>query len=220
MTTSGKTIKLLLADDHSILREGVANMLAHESDMKVVGQAASGIEAVELTRELAPDIVIMDIGMPDLNGIDATRQIRAGYARCRVICLSVHREKQMVQAMLEAGASGYLLKTSARKELVAAVRTVAAGDSYLSPPIASDVVNHLVCGDGTDRKSAFAVLTEREREVLQLIAEGVHSKVIGERLHISPRTVLAHRENIMKKLKLDSVAALTRYAIREGISEL
>lgn len=220
MTESRKSIKVLLADDHNVLREGLANMLAHEVDIRIVGQAANGREAVEKVRELSPDVVIMDVGMPDLNGIDATRQIMAECANCRIICLSVHREKQLVRAMLEAGAAGYLLKTSARKEMIDAVRTVAAGESYLSPPIASDVVNHHVRAGAGAGKSAFAVLTEREREVLQLIAEGLHSKEIGDRLHISHRTVLAHRENTMKKLNLDSVASLTRYAIREGIANL
>jgi DNA-binding NarL/FixJ family response regulator len=220
MTKPRKKIRLLVADDHNVLREGLANLLEHEPDMEVVGQAATGREAVEMTRGLTPDIVIMDIGMPDLNGIDATRQIMGDLFRCLVICLSVHREKQLVNAMLAAGASGYLLKTSARRELVEAVRTVASGETYLSPPIASDVVNHHVRGEGTNKNCAFAVLTEREREVLQLIAEGLHSKMIGDRLHISPRTVLAHRENIMRKLNLDSVVALTRYALREGLSEL
>jgi DNA-binding NarL/FixJ family response regulator len=214
-------IRILLADDHNVLRQGLRIMLELEPDMDVVAEVADGRAAVKKARELVPDVVVMDIGMPDLNGIDATRQIMAGLVNSRVLCLSVHRERQLVQAMLEAGASGYLLKTSVRDELIRAVRTVASGETYLSPPITSDVVAHHVRQEGTrDKKCAFAVLTEREREILQLIAEGHHTKIIAGRLHISPKTVLLHRENCMKKLGIDSIASLTRYAIREGIVEL
>jgi DNA-binding NarL/FixJ family response regulator len=215
-----KKIRILLADDHNVLRQGLRTMLDLEPDMEVVAGVGDGRAAIAKTRELAPDVVVMDIGMPDLNGIDATRRIVADLFNARVLCLSVHRERQLVQAMLEAGASGYLLKTSVRGELVDAVRTVASGETYLSPPIASDVVAHHVRSEGTSKKCAFAVLTEREREVLQLIAEGHHTKIIADRLHISPKTVLLHRENCMKKLGIDSIASLTHYAIREGIVEL
>jgi DNA-binding NarL/FixJ family response regulator len=220
MTTQAKKIRILIADDHNVLREGLCALLEQEPDMEVVGGAADGQEAIEKTRELSPDVVVMDIGMPDLNGIDATRQIVADLFTARVLCLSVHRERQLVQAMLQAGASGYLLKTSARKELIDAVRTVASGETYLSPPIASDVLARHVRGEGTGKSGAFAVLTEREREVLQLIAQGLHTKIIADHMHISPKTVLAHRENCMRKLEIDSIAALTRYALREGLCEL
>lgn len=215
-----KKIRILLADDHSVLREGLRALLEKEPDMEVAGEASNGRDAIAKTWELAPDIVVMDISMPDLNGIDATRQIMAASSRVRVLCLSVHREKQMVHAMLEAGATGYLLKTSAGKELVEAVRTVTAGSTYLSPPVAEDLVNHHVRGEGSNNRCAFLVLTNREREVLQLIAEGHHTKVIADRLGISPKTVLVHRENLMKKLEIDSIASLTRYALQEGIAEL
>jgi len=213
-------IRILLADDHNVLRQGLRAMLELEADIEVVADVADGRTAVKKTRALKPDVVVMDIGMPGLNGIDATRQIVADPGDAHVLCLSVHRETQLVHAMLAAGANGYLLKTSVRDELIRAVRTVAAGETYLSPPIAGDVVVHHVRGEGEKKdRGAFRTLSEREREVLQLIAEGFHTDLIASRLHISPRTVLAHRENIMHKLSLDSVVALTRYAIREGISE-
>jgi len=217
---AARKTRIVLADDHSVLREGLRALLELEPDMEIVADVGNGRAAVKKTHELAPDVVVMDIGMPDLNGIDATRQIVADLSSSRVLCLSVHREHELVHAMLEAGASGYLLKTSAASELVEAVRTVAAGETYLSPPIAGDVVAHHVRAECTGKSCAFAVLTEREREVLQLIAEGHHTKIIADRLHISPKTVLAHRESVMKKLEMDSIAALTRYALREGLSEL
>jgi DNA-binding NarL/FixJ family response regulator len=167
-----------------------------------------------------PDVVIMDIGMPELNGVDATRQIVADLFKAKVLCLSVHRETSVVRAMLEAGAKGYVLKTSAARELIEAVRTVAAGETYLSPPVAGDIVQHCVLGNGVGQGGAYVDLTEREREVLQLIAEGHHTKMIADRLHITPKTVLAHRESAMRKLGVDSIASLTRYALREGLSEL
>ena len=215
-----QAIRVMLVDDHDVLREGVASLLVDEPDMTIVGEAATGRQAVAKVARLRPDIVIMDIGMPELNGIDATLQIVRERPKSRVICLSVHQEKQMVHAMLRAGAKGYLLKTNARKELVEAVRTVAWGQTYLSPPVASHVVACALQGHETNNSCPFEVLSEREREVLQLIAEGLRTELIGAQLHISPRTVLAHRENIMKKLHLDSVVALARYAIREGIAQL
>jgi DNA-binding NarL/FixJ family response regulator len=216
-----KTTKVLLADDHAVLREGLRALLEQEPGMEVVGEAADGRTAVALTTDLRPHVVVMDIGMPDLSGVEATRQIAALSSGPRVLCLSVHREASMVQAMLEAGASGYLLKTSASRELLDAVRAVAAGETYLSPPIAGQVVSRHVRGGGSPPTGgAYGDLTPREREVLQLIAEGKHTKAVARELGISPKTVLAHREKVMKKLDIDSVAGLVRYAIREGVSEL
>ena len=220
MSKDEKRIRVLLADDHEVLREGLRALLEKEPDMDVVADVGDGRQAIRLTCELQPDVVVMDIGMPDLNGIDATRKVSAGPVKTAVLCLSVHRERRLVAAMLEAGALGYLLKKSAAKELVEAIRTVAAGEAYLSPPIAGDVVQHHVRDKGKDAPGAYSALTEREREVLQLIAEGHHTKIIAGRLHISPKTVLAHRESLMRKLGIDSIAALTRYALQEGISEL
>ena len=215
-----KTIRLLLADDHEVLREGLRVLLEQEPDLEVVGEVGDGRSAVGLARELAPHVVVMDIGMPDLNGVEATRQILSEGKGTRVLCLSVHREGSVVGAMLEAGAHGYVLKTSAGRELVEAVRAVAAGDSFLSPAVASYVLSQHVRGEGGEASGAFGDLTPREREVLQLIAEGHHSKGAARHLGITSKTVLAHRENIMKKLDIDSVPGLVRYALREGISEL
>ncbi len=159
--------------------------------------------------------------MPDVNGVEATRRLVADHSAVRVLCLSVHREPPLIQAMLEAGARGYLLKTTASRELIQAVRTVAEGETYLSPPIASDVVARHIRGSAASADSgAHADLTPREREVLRLIAHGNHTKRVAERLGISPKTVLVHRQNMMKKLGVDSLAGLVRYALREGISEL
>jgi len=212
--------RILLVDDHNVVREGLQALIEKEPDMKVVAAVDNGRDAISKALELAPDLVVMDIGMPGLNGIDATRQILAKRPQTRVLCLSVHREQRLVSAMLEAGASGYLLKTGARKELIGAARAVANGETYLSPPIAGDVVEHHVRGKGEGKGGAYGDLSEREREVLQLIAEGHHTKMIANRLHISPKTVLAHRESAMSKLGIDSIAGLTRYALREGLAEL
>ena len=219
MSTAQK-IRIILADDHKLLREGLRSLLETEPDMEIVADVSNGREAIEKSRELSPDVVVMDISMPDLNGIDAARQLTSELFAPKVLCLSVHREMQLVAAMLEAGASGYILKTSASRELVHAVRAVTRGETYLTPSIAGDIVEHHVRGGGTHKRGAYSDITEREREVLQLIAEGHHTKVIADRLSVSPKTVLAHRENAMKKLGIDSIAGLTRYALREGISEL
>ncbi len=215
-------IRILLADDHAIVREGLATLLEQEEDMEVVAHAEDGHSAIELVKSKKPDIVVMDVSMPNLNGVDATRQILAEFSGAKVLCLSAHREKSLVDAMLQAGAMGYLLKTGAAKELVDAVRTVAQGEAYLSPVIAGDVIRHY-----THRHSAkgqpggpFAELTEREREVLQLVAEGHHTKHIATQLGIGPKTVLAHRDRLMKKLGVDSTVGIARYALREGLSEL
>lgn len=220
-TGGGERIRILLADDHDIVREGLRSLLEREPDMDVVADVADGRSAIRVTRELRPDVVIMDIGMPDLNGIDATRQIVADLGTAKVLCLSVHREKGLVTAMLQAGARGYLIKTHATKELVEAVRSVAEGNTFVSPQVAGALVDHLVQAGGPGAEAgARPQLSTREREVLQLIAEGHHTKEIASRLHISPKTVLAHRESLMRKLGVDSVVALAKFALREGISQL
>lgn len=217
---SGDAIHIILADDHHILREGLRALLMHEPDFNVVAEVSNGREAVTMAMQLEPDVVIMDISMPDLNGIDATRKIVSSPCKTKVLCLSMHGESAMVHAMLEAGASGFLLKTSVGKELVEAVRAVASGQTYLSPSIARVIVDHHFHGHELHGNNVFARLSMREREVLQLIAEGHNTKSIADRLHISPKTVLSHRDRLMKKLKVDSVVALTRYALRQGITEL
>ena len=213
-------IRILLADDHTILREGLRAMLEQEPDMVVVAEVSNGRDAVRKAMKLSPDVVVMDIAMPELNGIDATRQLVSSPCKTKVLCLSMHEKSAMIDAMLKAGASGYLLKTSAQKELAKAVRAVSSGETYVSTRIASVLVEDHVRGGGVSRDEVYSRLTMREREVLQLIAEGYHTKDIGDRLHISPKTVLVHRDNLMKKLDIDSIASLTRYALRHGIVDL
>jgi two-component system, NarL family, response regulator NreC len=215
-----KPIRVLLADDHNVLREGLRSLLEREPDIQVVGEAADGRSAVRLFEELAPDVVVMDIGMPELNGIEATRHITSDLFGAKVICLSVHEDAATVHAMLQAGASGYLLKTSAGEELVRGIRAVDSGAVYLSPPVSRQILERGVWGKGGSCPGAFQLLTPREREVLQLIAEGHRTKEAAKRLGIRPKTVLAHRDNIMKKLGVHSVAGLVRYALQEGIAEL
>jgi two-component system response regulator NreC len=214
------SIRIILADDHTIVRHGLNKMIQQQEDMEVIAQAANGQSTVELTRQLSPDIVIMDIGMPDLNGIDATRQIVREFPRAKVIGLSMHSGKKFVVEMLKAGASGYLLKDCALEELTTAIKTVVAGKIYLSPAITNVVVENYVRGSTEKQNSAFTLLSQREREVLQLMAEGKTTKQIARRLHISPKTVEGHRLRLMAKLNMDSVAKLTKYAIQEGLTSL
>ncbi len=214
------SIRVILADDHTIVRHGLSKLIQQQEDMEVIAQAGDGHSTVELTRELSPDMVIMDIGMPDLNGIDATRQIINDFPQVKIIGLSMHSGKKFVVEMLKAGASGYLLKDCALEELVTAIKTVAAGKIYLSPSIADVVVDNYVRNSKKKESSAFSLLSQREREVLQLMAEGKTTKQIGQRLHISPKTVEGHRLRLMSKLDMDSVAQLTKYAIQEGLTSL
>jgi DNA-binding NarL/FixJ family response regulator len=214
------SVRIILAEDHRITREGLVNLLQERSDMEVVGEAENGREAVKLASELSPDLVIMDVTMPDLNGIDATRIITSGSNNTKVIALSMYSDKQFVQGMIQAGASGYLLKDCAFEELVAAIQAVIQGDTYLSPGIAGIVVQDYLNKLTTDRSSADTVLTAREREVLQLIAEGNSTKEIAARLSVSVKTVETHRRQIMEKLGIFSIAELTKYAIREGLTSL
>jgi two-component system response regulator NreC len=212
------SIRIILADDHTIVRHGLSKLIQQQEDVEVIAQAGDGRSTVELTRELSPDMVIMDIGMPDLNGIDATRQIINDFPQVKIIGLSMHSGKKFVIEMLKAGASGYLLKDCALEELVIAIKTVAAGKIYLSPSITDVVVENYVRNSKKKERSAFSLLSQREREVLQLMAEGKTTKQIGQRLHISPKTVEGHRLRLMSKLNMDSVAKLTKYAIQEGLT--
>jgi len=214
------SVRIILAEDHRITREGLVNLLKERPDMEVVGEAENGREAVKLASELSPDLVIMDVTMPDLNGIDATRIITSGSNNTKVIALSMYSDKQFVQGMIQAGASGYLLKDCAFEELVSAIQAVIQGDTYLSPGIAGIVVQDYLNKLTTDRSSADTVLTNREREVLQLIAEGKSTKEIAARLSVSVKTVETHRRQIMEKLGIFSIAELTKYAIREGLTSL
>jgi two-component system response regulator NreC len=212
------SIRIILADDHTIVRHGLSKLIQQQEGMKVIAQAGDGHTTVELTRELSPDMVIMDIGMPDLNGIDATRQIVHDFPNVKVIGLSMHAGKKFVIEMLKAGASGYLLKDCALEELATAIETVDAGKIYLSPSITGVIVENYVRHSEEKGHSVFSLLSQREREVLQLMAEGKTTKQIGLRLHISPKTVEGHRLRLMEKLDIDSVAKLTKYAIQEGLT--
>ena len=213
------SIRIVLADDHAVLRHGLSKSFQNEKDMEIVAQAKDGHSTVELVRELLPDVVIMDIGMPDLNGIEATRQITRDFPQTKVIALSMHSGKNFIIEMFKAGASGYLLKDCEFDELVNAVRTVMGGKTYISPSISDVVVENYMRHFPEKKDSAFSVLTKREREVLQLLTEGKTTKQIAKRLHISAKTVEVHRLNMMSKLKIDSIAQLTKYAIQEGLTQ-
>ncbi|MDI9433769.1 MAG: response regulator transcription factor [Planctomycetota bacterium] len=212
------SIRIIVADDHTIVRHGLTRLLQQESDVEVVAQAQNGHATVELARELSPDIIVMDVGMPDLNGIDATQQILRENPEIKVLALSMHSGRKFVVAMLKAGASGYLLKDCALEELTTALQTVMSGKIYLSPAITDIVVDSYVRQPAEAEKSAFSVLSQREREVLQLMAEGNTTKQIALHLHISPKTVEGHRLRLMSKLDIDNVAQLTKYAIQEGLT--
>ena len=214
------TIKIILADDHQIVRQGLRALLASESDMKVVAEADNGRSVLRQVEKLCPDLVIMDISMPGLNGIDATRQIIADCPSVKVIALSMHSDSLFVLNMLKAGASGYLLKDCALGELVTAIRAVMGQKAYLSPGISDVVIKDFVSGQSTSGGSGPFTLTAREREVLQLMAEGKSTKEIAEHLCVSIKTVESHRKQIMDKSAIRSVAELTKYAIRQGLTSI
>jgi DNA-binding NarL/FixJ family response regulator len=212
------SIKVMIVDDHQIVREGLRAMLEKEHDIKVVGEAVDGRMTERLARELAPDVIIMDVAMPDLNGIEATRQIVAELPGVKIIALSMHDDRRFVLNMFKAGAAGYMLKDCAFKDLAKAIRVVMSHKTYLSHEIADIVVKDYLASSTPAESSVFQLLSPREREVLQLIAEGKTSAQIADNLHISVKTVESHRQQIMIKLKIKSVAELTKYAIREGLT--
>ncbi|MHC4562289.1 MAG: response regulator [Planctomycetota bacterium] len=214
------SIRVLLADDHVIVREGFRALIENEPDMEVIAQADDGLKAVEAARDHVPDVVVMDVAMPNLNGIEATRQIVAQFPSVRVVALSVHSDRRYVSQMLRAGSMAYLLKNCAPGELVAAIRSVVSGQTYLASDLVDMVVESYLRGDKPAEPAPVAVLTPREREILQLVAESKTAKEIAAMLHISVRTVDAHRQNIMKKLSVNSIAGLTKYAVREGLTSL
>jgi len=213
-------IKIILADDHQIVRQGLRTLLEKEPDMEVVAEAEDGRSAVRLIRETAVDVVIMDVAMPDLNGTEATRQITSEFPQIKVIALSMYADRRFVINMLKAGASGYLFKDCAFEELTRAIRLVMANKTYLSSGVTDVVVKDFVQASSGRQASVFSVLTAREREVLQLLAEGRTTNQIASSLHVSVKTIETHRQQVMNKLKIHSVAELTKYAIREGLTSL
>jgi DNA-binding NarL/FixJ family response regulator len=210
-------MRVILADDHRMVRDGLRALL-ERAGVEVVGEAATGHEALAEVRRVRPDVVIMDIGMPELNGIDTTKRLIAEQHGLRVLALSMNADRRYVIAMLEAGAVGYLIKNSASEELLIALDAVARGETYLSPAIAGSVVARAIHRESTSWSTEERPLTVREREVLQLVAEGKSSKEIGAILHIAVPTVETHRRQIVEKLNLRTIAELTKYAIREGLT--
>ncbi len=210
-----KKIRILLADDHAVVRQGFHMILAGQPDMEIVGEAGNGREAVELAEKLHPDVVVMDVAMPELNGIEATRRLGTSTPHTRVLALSMHKDSVYVREILRAGARGYLLKDAVDSDLLAAVRAVSKGEGYLSPAISdavlSDYRRHVT--------NPIDLLTSREREVLQMIAEGKTNKEIATVLNLSVYTVDAHRGRIMEKLNLHSTTELVKFAIRNGLTQ-
>ena len=211
------SIRILLADDHKIVRNGLRTLIGKEAGMEVIGEAENGRKALKMAEKIRPNVVIMDVTMPDMNGIEAARKIVTEVPGVKVIALSMHSDRRFVLGMLEAGASGYLMKDCAFDELAKAVRSVATGQTYLSPSIADVLVKGYLDKVNEKISAARSPLTEREREILQLLAEGRSSKEIAAHLGVSVKTVETHRRNMMQKLNMRSVAELTKYAIREGL---
>jgi two-component system response regulator NreC len=212
--SSNKKIRVLLADDHTVVRQGLRLLLIRNQDIDVVGEAASGREALELCRELHPDVVIADVAMPEMNGVEATRQIRQNFPAINILILSMHKDAIYVRETLRAGAKGYLLKDAVDKDVVSAVRAVARGEGFLSPGVSATVLDdyqkHVT--DPLD------LITNRERQILQMLAEGKTSKDIASELKISVYTVDAHRSRIMKKLQLRTIGDVVRFALQRGLA--
>jgi len=214
------TTTILLADDHRIFRDGLRPLLAGESDLEVVGEADDGLAALALARERRPDLAILDISLPGLNGLEVTRRLTEELPAVRVVILSMHSDRRFVREALRAGARGYVLKDAGFPELLLAVRAAREGRTFLGAAVNEQVIRDYVTLAAADPGSAFAVLSAREREVLQLLAEGCATKEIADRLNLSVKTVESHRKSVMDKLEIHSVAELTKYAIREGLTRL
>jgi DNA-binding NarL/FixJ family response regulator len=214
------SVQIIIADDHKLMREGLSSLLGQQGDIVVVGQANNGREAVQLTERLDPDVVVMDVSMPDLNGIDATRHIISRRPKTKVIALSMHSDRQFVAEMFRAGVSGYLLKDSAFEELASAIRTVAKDQTYIAPKITGFSLADYTRVNAGNQPLVFPRLSDREREVLQMIAEGKATKEIAAELGLSAKTVETHRQHLMDKLDIYSVAELTKFAIRKGLTTL
>src|SRR5580704_9064066 len=215
-----KDFRILIADDHEVVRRGIRALLEHRPGWEVCGEAGDGREAVEKTRELKPDLVLLDIGMPNLNGIDAARQILANFPATHILILTMHYSKQVVHEILAAGARGFLLKSDAGRDLVTAVEAVQNQGTFFTSQVTEIVVRGYLNPDQKEAPPRRSRLTPREREVLQLLAEGKTSKEVAVALNLSVKTAETHRTNIMRKLDLHSVADLTLYALRSGIAQV
>jgi two-component system, NarL family, response regulator NreC len=216
-----KDIGVLLAEDHAIVRKGLRSLLDDETGITVVGEAADGRDAVDKAQQLGPDIVLMDIMMPSLNGLEATRQIVRRCPGVKVVVLTMHTNEEYVLQILRAGASGYVVKQAAPEELIAAIWAVHGGDSFLSPAVSRKVIDEYIRQtEGAGLADSFEQLTDREREVLQLIAEGGSTREIADTLHLSVKTVETHRSHLMQKVDARSTSDLTRYAIRKGVIDV
>ncbi len=210
--------RIVIAEDYTILRDGLRALISSDPNFEVVGEAEDGRQAIQRVKQLLPDLLLIDLSMPRMNGIDALKEIKRDCPKTRVIVLTVHKTNEYLTAALQAGADGYVLKDASREELLNAIHHVLAGKSYLSPTVSKEVISGFLEGQ-TPQESAtsWSLLTRREREILTAIAEGGKNKDIAEQLHISPKTVDKHRSNIMKKLDLHNVASLTAYAIKHGL---
>ncbi len=216
-----KPIEIVIADDHTIVRQGLRKLLEEENYLKITGEAMDGRETVRKVSELKPDVVIMDIAMPVLNGIEAARQIKQSNTQTRIIILSMHDNNRYIRELLNIGVSGYLLKNAASGDIIKAISAAVKGDTYLSPSISSQVIEDYVCMNRkTSQEELYDTLTNREREVFQMVVEGYSTKKIAELLYLSPSTIKTHRSNIMEKLKMDNISKLIQYAIRLGIIDI
>jgi len=214
----GQKVRIVIAEDHTILREGLKSLLSSNPDFEIIGEAEDGREAIRCVEKFKPDLILMDLSMPRINGLDAIKEIKKRFSETKILVLTVHKTEEYILATLKAGADGYILKDSTHAELVLAVKNVLSGKHYISPGISEKVIEGYLEGKkALKTKSSWETLTQREREILKLIAEGYKNKEIGDYLCISPKTVEKHRANLMEKLDLHNVQALTTFAIEKGL---
>jgi len=213
-------ITVLVAEDHTIVRKGICSLIDGKADIQVLGEAENGREAIEKVTALSPDVVLMDISMPYLNGLEATRQIKKMFPQIKILALTMHTNEEYILQILQAGASGYVIKQAAPAELISAIHAVYAGDSFLSPTVSKTIIDEYLKHASPGVQEEREKLTDREREVLQLIAEGYSNREIADKLQVSIKTVGVHRTNLMEKLEIHNVTDLVKYALRKGIISL